>query len=111
MLDEKRPLYTLTVEEFKELSKKIAVDNSYLFKQPVPKENEPQDIIFINELTELTGYKESTVYSKVSRREIPVVSSGRPLTFSRSEILEWMKSGKPTVSEMLAESIIKKSKK
>jgi hypothetical protein len=33
---------------------------------------------------------------------MPVISNGRPLTFSREEILKWMKDGRPTVAEMIA---------
>ncbi|MDB3907803.1 hypothetical protein N9355_10065 [Crocinitomicaceae bacterium] len=110
MLDEKRPLYTLTIEEFKELSKIIAVDISYLIQPPTPEEREPRDVIFIDEVMVLTGYKESTIYSKVSRREMPVISYGRPLTFSKEEILNWMKSGKPTVAEMMAEVLMNEQK-
>ena len=111
MLDEKRPLYTLTVEEFRELSKTIAVDCSYLIQPPAPAEKEPRDVIFIDEVVVLTGYKESTIYSKVSRREMPVLSYGRPLTFSKAEILDWMKSGKPTVAEMMAKTLMNNQNK
>jgi predicted DNA-binding transcriptional regulator AlpA len=102
MLEDQRPLYTLTVEEFKELSKTIAIDNSYLQK-PAEKILQPKsDIIYLDEVVELTGYKESTIYSKVCRKELPVISTGRPLAFSREEILQWMKDGRPTVAEMIA---------
>ena len=50
----------------------------------------------------LTGYKASTIYSKVCRGEIPTISTGRPLTFSKNEILQWMKSGRPSLTEMKA---------
>lgn len=110
-MEENRPIFSLTVEEFKELSKIIAVDISYLIKSPAPEAKEPKDVIFINEVVVLTGYKESTIYSKVSRREMPVLSYGRPLTFSKAEILNWMKSGKPTVAEMMAEVLLNDQKK
>jgi predicted DNA-binding transcriptional regulator AlpA len=110
-MDENRPLYSLTVEEFKELSKTIAIDNSYLIQPSNPEVKEPRDVIFIDEVILLTGYKQSTIHSKVSRKEMPVISYGRPLTFSKEEILNWMKSGKPTVAEMMAEALIRKSKK
>ncbi len=97
-----RPLYTLTVEEFKELSKTIALDHSYLLKPDETVQEPKSDIIYLDEVIRLTGYKESTVYSKVCRKEIPVISTGRPLAFSREEILQWMKDGRPTVAEMLA---------
>lgn len=102
MQRDQRPLYTLTVEEFKELSKTIAIDNSYLQK-PAEKILQPKsDIIYLDEVIELTGYKESTIYSKVCRKELPVISTGRPLAFSREEILQWMRDGRPTVAEMIA---------
>jgi predicted DNA-binding transcriptional regulator AlpA len=97
-----RPIFTLTVEEFKELSKKIALDNRYLLRPAEPERLPKSDIIYMDEIVELTGYKESTVYSKVCRKEIPVISNGRPLAFSRQEILQWMKDGRPTVAEMIA---------
>jgi predicted DNA-binding transcriptional regulator AlpA len=102
MFEDQRPLYTLTVEEFKELSKTIALDNSYLVKPTKISEQPKSDIIYLDEIMELTGYKESTVYSKVCRKEMPVISTGRPLAFSREEILQWMKDGRPTVAEMIA---------
>jgi predicted DNA-binding transcriptional regulator AlpA len=102
MHGDNRPLYTLTVEEFRELSKTIAVDNGFRFKPSEPKEKEQSDIIYLVEVVKLTGYKDSTVYSKVCRKEIPVISTGRPLAFSREEITQWMKDGRPTVAEMIA---------
>jgi predicted DNA-binding transcriptional regulator AlpA len=113
MFENQRPLYTLTVEEFKELSKTIALDNSYLIEPAKISEEPKSDIIYIDEIIQLTGYKESTIYSKVCRREIPVISFGRPLTFSREEIIQWMKDGRPTVAEMLAKefSNLKNKKK
>jgi predicted DNA-binding transcriptional regulator AlpA len=106
-----RPLYTLTVEEFIELSKTIALDNSYLVKPTKISEEPKSDIIYLDEIIELTGYKESTVYSKVCRKEMPVISTGRPLAFSREEILQWMKDGRPTVAEMIANEFTNRKNK
>jgi predicted DNA-binding transcriptional regulator AlpA len=110
MQEDQRPLFSLTVEEFKVLSKSIAINNSYLIKPLATEEKDQRDNIFINEVIVLTGYKESTVYSKVSRKEIPVISYGRPLTFSKEDILKWMKSGKPSVAEMTAQKFINDQK-
>lgn len=105
MEQDKRLLIQLTVEEFKELSKTIQLDKKYLlWPEIAPKESLP-DIIYTEEAMNITGYKESTLYSKVSRREIPIISGGRPLTFSRSQLIEWMKRGRPTIAEMIAEDI------
>ena len=111
MYENQRPLYTLTVEEFKELSKTIALDNSYLIKPTKISEDPKSDIIYLDEIMELTGYKESTVYSKVCRKEMPVISTGRPLAFSREEILQWMKDGRPTVAEMIANEFTNRKNK
>jgi predicted DNA-binding transcriptional regulator AlpA len=90
------------VEEFRELSRMIAVDNIILLSPSEPKEKTQSDILYLEDVKQLTGYKDSTVYSKVCRKEIPVISSGRPLSFSRTEITQWIKNGRPTIAEMEA---------
>ena len=53
MFEDKRPIYTLTVEEFIELSKTIALGNSYLLK-PAETNKEPKsDIIYLEEVIPL----------------------------------------------------------
>lgn len=98
--DKRRPLCTLSVEEFIELSRMIAVDNSVLLTYTDSEDKMQNDIIYLEDVMELTSYKDSTVYSKVSRKEIPFVSGGRPLTFSREEIIQWIKDGRPKIAEM-----------
>lgn len=111
MQQDKRPLFTLTVEEYKELNKTIQIDRSYLIQAPEPTNKEQRDIVFIDEARVITGYKLSTIYSKVSRREIPVLSTGRPLTFSREELTNWIKAGRPSVAEMMAELFVNEQNK
>ena len=98
--DKRRPLCTFSVEEFIELSRMIAVDNSFLLTHSDSEDKMQNDIIYLEDVMELTGYKDSTVYSKVCRKEIPVTSGGRPLTFSRVEIIQWIKDGRPSIAEM-----------
>ncbi len=104
-IDEKRILFTLTVEEFVELSKTITAAYSSFTRKEEPKAESESDIIYIDDVTVLTSYKPSTIYSKVNRREIPIISNGRPLTFSKEEIVQWMKSGRPSVAEMKSKQI------
>jgi len=102
MLQDKRPLFTLTVEEYKELNRSLM--NERPIQAPAPKaEEEKQDIMYPEETKDFLGYTLNTLYTKVSRREIPVVSSGRPLTFSRKQLNEWMAKGRPSIAEMIAE--------
>lgn len=58
------------------------------------------DPIGIGDVSKLTGLKEKSIYSKVSRLQLPSITRGRPLMFSRAELQLWMKLGKPTVAEM-----------
>ncbi|MCF8273562.1 MAG: helix-turn-helix domain-containing protein [Flavobacteriaceae bacterium] len=99
MENDKRLLITLTVGEFVELNKSLTLEvnlnPSDLQKHGINK----SDIIYVDQAVALTGYTKKTIYTKVSRREIPVVSSGRPLTFSRKELNNWMRNGRPLVEE------------
>ena len=102
MQQDERPLYTLTVEEFIELSKTIAYENSYLLKPSEPAVKVQSDIIFIDDVMEITGYKKSTIRSMKCRKEIPALSEFGKALFSRKEILQWLRDGKPTEAEMIA---------
>lgn len=102
-MDYDRFLHSLTIKEFRELSLSIANEVSHQISQSHTVEQEdPRETIFIADVAVLTGYTQATIYSKVSRGEIPVMSHGRPLTFSKTDILDWIKSGKPSNAEKLA---------
>ncbi|MFN6039976.1 MAG: hypothetical protein ACK452_16020 [Bacteroidota bacterium] len=58
------------------------------------------DTIGIEEAVKVTGLKEKSIYSKVSRLQIPSITRGRPLLFSRAELQLWMKLGRPTIAEL-----------
>ena len=70
----------------------------------LPKTDKPQDkvsdFIYLDEVMEITGYTQKTVYTKVSKNQMPVISRRRPLTFSRKELQEWMSSGRPVKSDI-----------
>ncbi len=107
---ESKPLYSLTVGEYIELNKKVFSEEAKKLLQERPEENskEPQsDIIFIDDVILLTGYRKATLYSKVSRYEIPVLSRRKPLTFSRKGILQWLEQGKPNVLDQEADNYLK----
>ena len=61
---------------------------------------ELEDTIGMEDARKITGLKEKSIYSKVCRVEIPTITRGRPLMFSRAERQLWMKIGRPTVAEM-----------
>lgn len=107
-----KPLYSLTVAEYIEVNQKIVkqqllelLSNNSESLQP----KSDQDIIFIDEACELTGYSKPTLYSKISKYEIPVLSRGKPLTFSKKELIQWIHEGKPkTVDVEVSEYLSKK---
>ena len=91
--DQKRQLLSLSLEEFTELLRKLTTDLR------LPKTDKPQDkvsdFIYLDEVMEITAHTRKTVYSKVSTNQMPVISRGRPLTFSRKKLYEWMSAGRP----------------
>ncbi len=112
MSDLLKPLYSLTVGEYIELNKKVfenvakKIIDSY--RENSNKNNFNNDNIFMDEVMNLTGLKDSTIYSKVCRFEMPVISRRRPLTFSRKDILNWLKEGKPSVIDQEANDYLNK---
>lgn len=57
-----------------------------------PKSN---DIIFIERVKELTGLSSATIYSRVSKKTIPVQCRQRPLVFSEKHIRMWLQANRP----------------
>jgi len=48
----------------------------------------------IQETADFLNLKRATIYTKVSRRELPFMKRGKRLYFSKSELLEYLKKGK-----------------
>jgi hypothetical protein len=113
MNDLSKPIYSLTVGEFIELSKEAFSSEAEKIinscQNNSGKNNLGTDIIFIDEVIVLTNYKKATIYSKVCRFEIPVISKRTPLTFSRKDIIKWLKEGKPSVIDQEANDHLSKT--
>lgn len=66
---------------------------------------EPEKFLSIQEAAKLLNLSVPTLYSKVSKRELPVMKQGKRLYFSQSELLEYLKAGKKkTFAEIEAEA-------
>ena len=73
---------------------------------PTPTSLKDELPINIDEACRVTGYAKPSIYSKFSRREIPGYRRGQKLYFYRSELLEWIKSGKrSTLDEIKADAL------
>ena len=57
------------------------------------------DLLTIGQAAEFLSLSVPTLYTKVSRKEIPVNKRGKRLYFSMVELLEWVKSGKKKTTE------------
>lgn len=79
---------TLLTEEVSEL-KQLILDKS---KDP-PKEK-AEKLFTIQEAADFLSLSVATLYSKVSRGEIPVMKRTKRLYFSRTELLEYVKKGR-----------------
>jgi predicted DNA-binding transcriptional regulator AlpA len=106
MTDLNRPLYSLSIKEFLSLQNEVHEQKLLGLVQKVANDirlenqKEESDTIHLADASRLTGLREKSIYSKLSRLEMPAITRGRPLTFSRAELQLWMKLGKPTVAEM-----------
>ena len=101
-------LFQLTTEEFDSLFRGMLNDIVPSLVKEGIKEHlrginvDQPDTIGIEEAAIVTGLKTKSIYSKVCRLEIPALTRGRPLMFSRAALEKWMKSGRPSVAETMA---------
>lgn len=101
-----KPLWHYTMQDFLDIQKKeIETSFKKMFADAVDEIKSEQktpieDTISLAEACKVTGLKEKSVYTKVSRLELPSLTRGRPLMFSRAELQLWMKLGRPTITEM-----------
>lgn len=106
MTDLNRPLYSLSIKEFLSIQnedheqKLLGLVQKVVNDTRLENQKDESDTINLAEAARLTGLKEKSIYSKVSRLELPSISRGRPLVFSRAELQLWMKIGRPTVALM-----------
>ena len=100
-------LFQLSVKEFTEIMNSILEEAMpEMIKEQMPKEQKKEtpinDTLTLQEAANLTGFKPKSIYSKVCRLEMPALTRGRPLVFSRQELTKWMQKGRPSVVEMMA---------
>jgi excisionase family DNA binding protein len=76
-----------------------------LLLQKAEPQPEPDNPISIKEVAELTGLTVPTLYGYCQRNEISYHKKGNRLYFFKSEIIEWIKTGKnKTLKELQADA-------
>ena len=62
--------------------------------QTVEPTDQPEQLLTIQEAAEFLSLTVPTIYSKVSKGELPVMKRSKRLYFSRTELLEYLKDGR-----------------
>lgn len=91
----------LTVEEMKTIVKEVLLD-------VMLSSTEKSGVLTIEEVSELTGYKKSTLYKLTHERKIPFhkpAHGGRRIFFKREEINWWMQSNRVETHEEYFEKL------
>ena len=103
------PIFTLTVGEFSELIQ----EQLKSLHTPIKKQNTilETDNVDINWVSENLKIPISTIHTKVSRMEMPCKKRGKPLIFSKNEIIEWNNSGRAKVIQEIDFAPVKSTKK
>ena len=73
-------------------------------------EEHQDELLNIEQASKLLNLSVYTIYSKVSRREIPFNKQGKRIYFYRHELIKWIKSGRVKTYTELKNDIEKRSK-
>jgi excisionase family DNA binding protein len=65
----------------------------FIERQETPTE-QPEQLLSIQQAAEFLSLSVPTLYSKVSKGELPVMKRGKRLYFSRTELMEYVKAGR-----------------
>jgi hypothetical protein len=107
-MDSSSPLFSLTVSEFSALIQELI-----LLQTPISKTNTvfETDNVDINWVSQNLKIPISTIRTKVSRKEMPCKQRGKPMIFSKNEIIDWNEKGRPKVIQEVEFAPIKKTSK
>ncbi len=101
----------------KKVTYEITEENAIIFIKSLlslieeEKKEEDEKFLTIEELSDLIGYKKTSIYGLVQKDKIPYHKKGK-LFFLKSEIITWLKEGKkssPTAIQKKAEEYLFKN--
>ena len=76
------------------ISERVTANILKAVRNEQPTTDQPEQPLIIDEVATLLHLTKPTVYSKVSKGELPVMKRGKRLYFSRTELLEYVKAGR-----------------
>lgn len=86
---------TMLAKEVSEL-KRLLIE-----KQEQPPTEQPEQLLTVQEAAQFLSLTVPTIYSKVSKRELPVMKRSKRLYFSSTELMEYIKKGrKKSIAEI-----------
>lgn len=102
---------TLTFDQLPEAISKIQdkldnIEQLLLQQQETPKDQD--EIMPVARAAIFLDLAVPTVYSKVCRKELPVNKRGKRLYFYRSELTEWIKSGRKKTAQEIRDAATEK---
>ncbi|MCZ2130800.1 MAG: helix-turn-helix domain-containing protein [Bacteroidia bacterium] len=82
-----------------------------LLSAPQKETPENNNLLTISQAAKFLSLSTATLYSKVSRRELPVMKQNGRLYFMQSELLDYLKAGRKQTNAELAEQTLSKLRK
>ncbi len=73
---------------------------SYFSKEQIKHD----ELLTVSEASQLLKLAIPTIYSKVSKNEIPVNKQGKKLYFYKSELIEWVRAGRVKTNEEIVKA-------
>lgn len=99
---------TMLTKEVSEL-KRLLIE-----KQEQPTTEQPEQLLTVQEAAQFLNLTVPTIYSKVSKGELPVMKRSKRLYFSSTELMEYLKEGRKKSNaeiEQEAEAYLSNNKK
>jgi excisionase family DNA binding protein len=81
----------VNLEGSEEFARKVADHVIRIMEEK--KTSEKDEILNVEQVAELIGYRKTSIYGLVKKNKIPFHKKGK-LFFLKSEIIKWLKSGK-----------------
>lgn len=99
---------TMLTKEVSEL-KRLLIE-----KQEQPTNEQPEQLLTVQEAAQFLNLTVPTIYSKVSKGDLPVMKRSKRLYFSSTELMEYLKEGRKKSNaeiEQEAEAYLSNNKK
>ena len=71
-----------------------------------PPQTDQKELLSMKEAAKFLGLSTATIYSKVSRRELPCMKQNNRLYFMQSELLDYLKAGRKETLEEIKEAAL-----